>query len=142
MREARGTVRITIAFSPEEEAEFREQAGRRGMDIGEYVKLLARGGGTRQNPNGYASPDGYDYGPAAGNLDPTGHRYDPAAAREFLRALSETDAYGAEEEQQETFDWLQKAVDEDRPGQRSIFGKGVNPYLPDIIAPTLPESRE
>lgn len=82
---------------------------------------------ARDNPNGYVSSDGHNYGPAAGNLDPTGHRYDPAGARDLLRTLAETDAYGTEEEQRETFHWLQKAVDEDRPGQRSIFGKGINP---------------
>lgn len=125
---------ITIHFSPDEETEFREQAERRGLEVGEYVKLLARDGRTRagkqqNNPNGTVSPDGRDYGPAAGNVDPTGRVYDPAAAIALLEELMQ----GDEDEQRETMAFLRKALDEDRPGQRSIFGKGVNPYPADYV---------
>ena len=56
--------------------------------------------------------------------------YDPAAAFAALAALDSFDE-GDEQEQRETLDTLIEALDRDRPGQRSIFGQGVNP-MPSV----------
>lgn len=53
--------------------------------------------------------------------------YDPAAAFAALDSFDE----GDEQEQRETLDTLIEALDRDRPGQRSIFGQGVNP-MPSV----------
>lgn len=44
-------------------------------------------------------------------------------ALDGLRQMEEGDP----EEQRETLEYLERVVDEDRPGQRSVFGTGVNP---------------
>ncbi len=52
--------------------------------------------------------------------------YDPAA----LAALIESFDEGDPEEQRTTLEYLKVAIDRDRPGQRSIFGEGINPMPP------------
>jgi len=41
---------------------------------------------------------------------------------------------GDPEEQRACFEQLKKDLDEDRPGQRSVFGTGFNPPLPQNLA--------
>ena len=53
--------------------------------------------------------------------------YDKAAAIALLDSFATSDEYGTAEEQRETFAYPERIVDEDRPGQRSVFGKGYNP---------------
>ena len=52
---------------------------------------------------------------------PTSHR--AATWQELLKSFDADD----EAEQRRTFEALQTAIDQDRPGQRSIFGTGFNP---------------
>ena len=51
--------------------------------------------------------------------------YDPAAKVALLCSFEEGDP----EEQRTTLEYLKVATDRDRPGQRSIFGDGVNPAV-------------
>jgi hypothetical protein len=48
---------------------------------------------------------------------------------ESLLAMLDSFAAGDEDEQRETLTQLQVDIDHDRPGQRSIFGEGLNPAL-------------
>ena len=93
---------ITIDVSPEVARKLSAEADR----LGEDVPGIARGLVERQL--------------AASPVRP----YDPAAA---LDSFDE----GDEQEQRETLDTLIEALDRDRPGQRSIFGQGVNP-MPSV----------
>lgn len=52
--------------------------------------------------------------------------YDPAAFIALLDSFDEGDP----DEQRETLDYLKAALDRDCPGQRSIFGEGINPMPP------------
>lgn len=52
--------------------------------------------------------------------------YDPVALKAVLESFEDGDA----EEQRTTLEYLQVAIDRDRPGQRSIFGEGINPMPP------------
>lgn len=59
--------------------------------------------------------------------------YDPAALMTLLDSFNDGDP----EEQQTTLEYLKVAIDRDRPGQRSIFGEGINPVPPDEQYPAL-----
>lgn len=52
--------------------------------------------------------------------------YDPAKALATLDSFDDGDA----EEQRETLSVLMESIDRDRPGQRRIFGEGINPMPP------------
>jgi len=93
---------ITIDVSPEVARKLSAEADRLGEDVPGIVRGLVE----RQL--------------AASPVRP----YDPAAA---LDSFDE----GDEQEQRETLDTLIEALDRDRPGQRSIFGQGVNP-MPSV----------
>lgn len=93
---------ITIDVSPEVARKLSAEADRLGEDVPDIVRGLVE----RQL--------------AASPVRP----YDPAAA---LDSFDE----GDEQEQRETLDTLIEALDRDRPGQRSIFGQGVNP-MPSV----------
>ena len=96
---------ITIDVSPEVARKLSAEADRLGEDVPGIVRGLVE----RQL--------------AASPVRP----YDPATA---LAALDPFDE-GDEQEQRETLDTLIEALDRDRPGQRSIFGQGVNP-MPSV----------
>ena len=91
---------ITIDVSPEVARKLSAEADRLGEDVPGIVRGLVE----RQL--------------AASPVRP----YDPAAAFAALDSFDE----GDEQEQRETLDTLIEALDRDRPGQRSIFGQGVN----------------
>lgn len=96
---------ITIDVSPEVARKLSAEADRLGEDVPGIVRGLVE----RQL--------------AASPVRP----YDPAAAFAALDSFDE----GDEQEQRETLDTLIEALDRDRPGQRSIFGQGVNP-MPSV----------
>ena len=47
-----------------------------------------------------------------------------------MLALLDSFDEGDVEEQRETLEYLKVGIDRDRPGQRSIFGEGINPMPP------------
>lgn len=77
------------------------EAARQGQDIPEVIRNLVE---TRFTPR----------------------PYDPAAMSALLDSFEEGDP----EEQRTTLEYLKMAIDRDRPGQRSIFGEGINPMPP------------
>lgn len=50
-----------------------------------------------------------------------------AGAIALLRSWAKEDDPEVIEDQRETLDYLKRAIDEDRPGQRRVFGEGYNP---------------
>lgn len=99
---------IVIQLEPEKEARIRARAAAYGQEVGDYLVSVAE----RQD-------------------------YDPTAAIALLDAFAHSDDYGTEQEQRETLEYLERVVDLDRPGQRSIFGVGFNPPA-DLNAQVLP----
>ncbi len=96
---------ITIDVPPDMAARLSTEADRQGKDVPEVVRGL-----VEQR--------------FAGRPVRT---YDPVA---FIAALDSFEA-GDEKEQRETLEYLKMAIDRDRPGQRSIFGEGINPDPPE-----------
>lgn len=94
---------ITLDVPPEKEAELKARAAASGQKLEEYALAALL-------PDSPAPPP-----------------YDPAAAIALLDAFANSDEYGTAEEQRETLEYLARVIDEDRPGQRSIFGAGFNP---------------
>ena len=98
---------ITLELTEEEEVTLRQKAAARQMDIVAYIRekvfVLA--------PN----PDG--------NVDPDGQVYSVA------RALAVLEELGKPEHQVSDAEWeaFQRGIDDARPGQRSIYGQGMNP---------------
>lgn len=90
---------VVIELPPEKEAKLRAQAAARNQDVGDYLLSLA------------------DQQPA----------YDPGPAIALLQAFATSDEWGTAEEQRETMEYLERVMDEDRPGQRRFSGKGYNP---------------
>ena len=97
---------IVLNLPPEKEAELQARAAARGQGIEDYVLAAV-----------LPAPEQKFVPPP----------YDKAAAIALLDAFVTSDEYGTAEEQRETFAYLERVVDEDRPGQRSAFGKGYNP---------------
>jgi hypothetical protein len=95
---------ITIDVPPDLAARLSAEAAHRGEDVPEVVRNLVERQFAVQAI----------------------HSYDPAAAIAALDSFDE----GDEEEQRETLNTLIEALDRDRPGQRRIFGKGINPVPP------------
>jgi hypothetical protein len=92
---------ITIDVPPDIARQLSAEADRQGEDVPEVVRSIVEQRFAVQNTQ----------------------PYDPAAAIAALDSFDE----GDEEEQRETLNTLMKALDRDRPGQRSIFGEGINP---------------
>ena len=101
---------IVLNLPPDKEAELQARAAAMGQGVDEYVLAVAL-------PEA-ASVAGQKSVPPP---------YDPAAAIALLDAFATSDKYGTAEDQRETLAYLERVVDEDRPGQRSAFGKGYNP---------------
>lgn len=95
---------ITIDVPPEIASQLSAEADRQGKDVPEVVQSL-----VEQRFKGRPV-----------------RSYDPAA---FIAALDSFEE-GDEKEQRETLEYLKVAIDRDRPGQRSIFGEGINPMPP------------
>lgn len=93
---------IMITLPPTEEARLQEEAAAQGQDMDAYAHALL-----------------------AERLRSTGPQaaYDPGAALALLDSFLEQD----EAEHKETLAVLRHAIDGDRPGQRSVFGQGINP---------------
>nr|CAA9283548.1 hypothetical protein AVDCRST_MAG63-3740 [uncultured Armatimonadetes bacterium] len=111
---------ITIELAPDEEARLRQKADEQRQEIGEYVRTLVRREAAAL-PGVPPAASG-----EAAEATATG-AYDPAAAIALLEEFATSEEWGTAEEQRETLEFLKKAIDEDRPGQRRIFGEGVNP---------------
>ncbi len=107
---------MTLIVSPETEARLHLVAAQRGLAPEAALDSLldeALDDGTHEAPPSAAG----------GRPIPV---YDPAALVAVLDSFNEGDA----EEQRQTLEYLQTAIDRDRPGQRRIFGEGVNPMPP------------
>lgn len=92
---------ITIDVSPEAEIRLRAEAAQKGQDLDTYVGQVV----TQR----YHVP----------LMTEVGRRAWEAIFDELLE--------GDADEQRETLAILEKALDEDRPGQRRVFGPGMNP---------------
>lgn len=95
---------ITIDFPPDIARQLSVEADRQGKDVPGVVRGL-----VEQRFAGRPV-----------------RAYDPAAFTALLDSFDEGDA----DEQRETLEYLKVAIDRDRPGQRSIFGEGINPMPP------------
>lgn len=95
---------ITIDVPPDMAARLSTEADRQGKDVPEVVRgLLEQRSASRPV-----------------------RAYNPVA---FIAALDSFDE-GDPDEQRKTLEYLKVAIDRDRPGQRSIFGEGINPMPP------------
>lgn len=95
---------ITIDLPPDMAARLSTEADRQGKDVPEVVRGLVEQRFTGRPVRAY----------------------DPAALTALLDSFDEGDP----EEQRTTLEYLKAAIDRDRPGQRSIFGEGMNPMPP------------
>ncbi len=95
---------ITIDVPPDMAARLSTEADRLGRDVPELVRGLLEQRFTGRPVRAY----------------------DPAAFIALLASFDEGDP----DEQRTTLEYLKVAVDRDRPGQRSIFGEGINPMPP------------
>jgi len=95
---------ITIDVTPDIANQLSAEAARRGEDVPDVVRSLVEQRFTGRPVRSY----------------------DPAA---FIAALDSFDE-GDPDEQRKTLEYLKVAIDRDRPGQRSIFGEGINPMPP------------
>ena len=89
---------VTIDVPTQVATEFSAEAARQGKGAPDVVRGLVE---RRFTPRAYA----------------------PEATLALLASVDEGDA----DEPRETLDYLKVAVDRDRPGQRGIFGEGINP---------------
>jgi len=96
---------ITIDVLPDTAARLSTEADRQGKDVPEVVRGL-----VEQRLAGRPV-----------------RAYDPAAFVAAVDSFGEGDA----NEQKETLEYLKMAIDQGRPGQRSIFGEGMNPHPSD-----------
>lgn len=102
---------ITIDVAPDVEQRIQIEAAQQGQDA---TVLLRRVMEERFGaPRPQAKPDFFS--PES-----------IAAWEAMIDSFSE----GDEREQRETLEWLRTHLDEDRPGQRRVFGPGYNPPLP------------
>ena len=99
---------ITLTIPQDKEAELKAKAAAHGQEIGEYLLSVA----LPETPQ---------------SVPIVPHPYNAAAAIALLDTFANSDKYGTAEEQRETFAYLERVVDEDRPGERSAFRKGYNP---------------
>lgn len=95
---------VTISLSPSEEATLREKATEHGAPVDERAHALL----SQQ----FRTPP-----------------YDPIGALAVLDSFMEQD----EAEHRDTLAILRLALDEDRPGQRRLFGSGMNPQAPKTL---------
>ncbi len=93
---------IMITLPPTEEARLQEEAAAQGQDMDSYAHDLLTERLHTAKPQA---------------------SYNPGAALAVLDSFLEQD----ETEHKETLAVLRHALDEDRPGQRSVFGQGINP---------------
>jgi len=104
---------VKLDLTPEQEAQIFRRAQQSGLTLDGYLQTLLPQTST---PHHTTEPV-----PAARP------QYDREAMLALLDDLINTDKYGTAEEQQETLTSLKKAIDDDRPSQRRVFGKGYNP---------------
>lgn len=102
---------VMLELKPETEALAKAQADAQGVPMEDYLNVILEEDLTARRNAEIRRRNIERNAPAIALLD------------KFLK----TDEYGTAEEQRETLEYLKKAVDEDRSGQRSVFGKGFNP---------------
>lgn len=95
---------VTINLSPAEEARLQQESAMRGQSVDTVAQEMLS---ARLQAEGMSAP------------------YDPAAAIAVLDSFMEQD----EAEHKDTMAILRRALDEDRPGQRRLFGAAM--YLAD-----------
>ncbi len=105
---------LTITLPPELEARLETLAAQRGEDKERFVLTAVQEALDKQAPP---------------------LKEWQIRALECLRDLH-TDDPAEQEENRQTFEYLERVIDEDRPGQRRTMGKGFNP-MPDET-PTEP----
>lgn len=102
---------VTLELKPETEALAKAQADAQGVLMEDYLSVILEEDLTaRRNAEIRRR-----------NIERN------QAAIALLQSWSEEDDPEEIREQRETLEYLKRAVDEDRPGQRSVFGKGYNP---------------
>lgn len=102
---------IKLDLTAAQQSTFLRQARQKGQAITEYVSdLLDETAANSDKAQSLASP-----------------RPNRQAALALLHDLAETDIYGTAEQQRAGLEYIKRAIDSDRPGQRSIFGAGKNP---------------
>lgn len=92
---------VTLDIPPEAEQRLRAEAARTGQEVGAYLGQVVQ--------EKLSVPLMTEEG------------------RRAWKDLFDTLEEGDPEEQRETLAMLKKALDEDRPGQRRVFGPGYNP---------------
>lgn len=107
-------VNINIDLPVEVAERLTDRAVRDGQDVAGYVRHLAMRDAARM-PR------------PASDGDAPARPYNAAGLVAALNAFDEDD----EQEQRETLAFLRTALDRDRPGQRRVFGEGVNPMPPE-----------
>jgi len=129
---------MTLDLPPELEQEVEQEAQAQGQDPARFlILLLSRyGKGISPDPLDDNLKGDAIEGLIANALREfhSGLRPAPRIKRPYNQAalIAALDSFdeGDAEEQRETLAYLKMAIDRDRPGQRSIFGEGINPMPP------------
>lgn len=117
---------ITIEITSTREKHLRRQAQRDGLTFDQYMKrVLEKIADEEVFGEAFSTP-------AKRHLAAKRPRrsYNPAGLLAALESFEQGDA----EEQRQTLKYLETAIDRDRPGQRRIFGTGLNPMPTDAAA--------
>lgn len=108
---------ITIDVAPDVEQRIQKEAAKQGQDVHALVRqVVEERFGTSPTPktriaNGWTEEQLADW-----------------------NAMLDSFSEGEPEEQRASFEQLKRDLEEDRPGQRSVFGTGFNPPLPQSQA--------
>lgn len=115
---------VTIDLPPEVADRLARKATGGGQDLAGYVRHLAVRDAGAADGQALAEWDALIDSFAEGEADDHPDRpYNVAGLVAALKAFDADD----EQEQRETLGCLRTALDRDRPGQRRVFGEGVNP---------------
>jgi hypothetical protein len=122
-------VSITLELTPEEESLLREAAASEGKDVATLVRQRVFGTAANVAPRPLTDEEITERRRRAvdGHVDPDGSVYRIDEIPYMLDTLPHT-VEPVSDEQWEAF---KRGIDEARPGQRSIFGEGINPYQDD-----------
>lgn len=101
---------VTLILRPEIEAQVTAEAQARGVPVADYLQQYLEAMIPQHTQEEIHRRNRERNAPALALLEKWGTEADPEVIRE----------------QRETLEYLSNALDEDRPGQRSIFGTGIN----------------
>lgn len=128
---------ITIDITPNSETALRRQAERNGLTLNLYMRRVVEQLADEENAADEAPTNATNSAPKT-DMPRKRHLltkrprrpYNPAGLVAALESFEQGDA----EEQRQTLKYLETALDRDRPGQRRIFGPGINPMPTDEAA--------